>query len=279
MKTEKILERFAKYLFITVAVAYFGSLITSYDALHIWLGLSFLFLSGISAESYLKTRPTLLTKQHELLAKKAENNKIEANQVEEILIYAQEVESKNENLKATLKAQEAEVDRIEKAYSKLEAEVESLEAEKSELKKEISDLEDKLTTSDANANQWAAEKSEALLNNQKLLTVIKENAEHSRTIEADLQANLATAEANLLAYHHAMTDFIAKFGDGIFSNNWEIFKRAMNRLTNTYNTNRLNATTSQESRQALMLTAESVATFGEFLPQEAQLVETLKEIN
>lgn len=282
MKTTKILEQATILLFITGLAAYMINLVFDASTLYAWLGVSVVALVATVAE-YIKFRrdqsPTLLSERNKILAEKLRKKEIEGDQIKNMILEIEflksEVEStpsEIENIKsqatAALDLQQAETEKADAKALEYKANWENAEAK-------IKDLEAKIAELDTLNRQWAADKSSAEKAFHDSLKITKNNNEQSQRVIDGLEANNAFLEAKQSELDKALSDFMDKFGYGILTNDWEIFKPAMNRLTNKYNTNKMNATALQESRQALMLTAESVATFSEFLPQEAELVEEL----
>lgn len=269
-------------LLLTAVMAYLVNFIFEAPIVWAWVGTCLILFSGYVGE-YVKFRrdqsPTLLAEKVKVLEEKLRKKEIEGDQIKNLILENEflkseledapsELEAYKSQAKAAFEMQKAETDKSDAKALEYKANWENAEAEKSDLKAKLSEAE-------ANAKQWAAEKSSAEKAFQDSLKITKNNHEQSQRVIDGLQANVAFLEAKQSQYAHATSELVDKFGYGIFSNDWEIFKPAMNRLTTKYNTNKLNATTSQESRQALMLTAETVETIAEFLPQEAELVETL----
>ncbi len=281
MKTTKILEQATILLFITGLAAYMINLVFDAPTLYAWLGVSVVALVATVAE-YIKFRrdqsPTLLAEKVKVLEEKLRKKEIEGSQIKNMILEIEflksEVEStpsEIENIKsqaiAALDLQQAETEKADAKALEYKAKWENAEAKLSELEAKIAEL-DKLN------KQWAADKSSAEKAFQDSLKITKSNNEQSQRVIDGLEATVSFLEAKQSQYAHATSDLIEKFGYRILTNHWESFKGGMIVLTNKYSTNRLNPIQREEARQELMLTAESVKTFSEFLPQDAEVLET-----
>lgn len=263
MKTINILKTGVLVYALTYIGAYMTNGIFGFATIYAWIVALVSILIGVCVEIYRSQRPTLLKEKYELLQKKYENSQISAQEIETILLRNAEVESELENVKAELdnekaarKAQEAEVERIENAYSELEAKLDNTKA--------------KLETSEANAKQWAAEKSQAQADFQNTFQTLKESQESHRLIEASTQANLAEAERSLSEIHKFLSEFIAKFGYGIFTRDWEKFKTFWRNPN--YSTNRLNAVSSFQTQNEIMLSEASCEIFERHFFSESEVI-------
>lgn len=265
MKTLNILKTATTVLFASYIAAYLLNAILDFTMFQTWVTVLIAATVGVLGEIYWNQSPTLLKQRIKELEKNLENTKNNELLAINEIGSRWEVESELENAKAALGQQQAELDRVEIAYSKVEAKLEKSEAEKSEKDLRISELE-------AETKRWAATASQSQIDNQRLLKVINENDSNYRAIQASTQANLAEAEQTLSEIKKAFSGFANHFGHGIFSPEWDQFKKWWNVNLAKHNTNRLNAMTSAESRSDIMLPKEVIAIFEKHFFDESEVV-------
>jgi hypothetical protein len=282
MKTINILKTATTVLFASYWAAYFLKAILDYWAAYFlnaildftmfqtWVLVLIAAAVGVGAEIYWNQAPTLLKKRIKDLEKSleiSENSKIEA--INEIG-SRWELESELENAKATLQAQQAELDRVEIAYSKVEAKLKDAQAEISEKDLRISELEAKLEDEKAATKRWAADCSSVREAYLKSNEIIKTNNELHECETQILRANLAQAEQTLSEIHKFISEFMAKFGYGIFVRNWEMFKTFWRNPN--YSTNRLNAVSSLQTQSEIMMSAEACEIFERHFFDESEVI-------